>query len=192
MPEVFQMITEKIATKNKKNQGIFRTNHFPPVSSVSSLLHCILLWLVCVYSYLASTVPAIFIRASFHLILACSQLCTFSALSSTEVISHYRSYSSHSCVWTPEEPWECDCLLFKSFLPSPGWRSYWNTGISKTVLEQMAHVGHSSNWCFKGWTEMLWKWELRWEQEPPTRLLLPACVWKQRMGWWTAQQMAQI
>lgn len=38
----------------------------------------------------------------------------------------------------------------------------------------MTRIGHSSNWCFKGWTKVLWKRELRWE--PPTTAVTCLCL----------------
>lgn len=114
VPQVFQMITEIITTKTNPKQGIFRISRFPPVSSVSffpAALHPALAGL-CLHLLGIYCSSHFYFRASFHLILALSQLCTFSALSSTEVISHYRNYSSHSCARTPEELW--DVIAFSS------------------------------------------------------------------------------
>lgn len=110
-PEVLQMITELITTE-KKNQpfstcliSVFPTALHPALAGLC--LH--LLGIQCSSHF--------YFRASFHLILALSQLCTFSALSSTEVISHYRSYFSHSCARTPEELWDVIAFFSKASYP---------------------------------------------------------------------------
>lgn len=100
MPEVFQMITE-IRTTKQKNARDFQDQPFStcPINVFPTALHPALAGL-CLHLLGIHCSSHFYFRAAFHLILALSQLCTFSALSSTEVINHYRSYSSHSCTQT--------------------------------------------------------------------------------------------
>lgn len=113
MPEVFQVITEIITTKKKKKSRDSQDQPFSThlISVFPTALHPALADL-CLHLLGIHCSSHFYFRASFHLILALSQLCTFSALGSTEVISHYRSYSSHSCAQTPEELW--DVIAFSS------------------------------------------------------------------------------
>lgn len=87
----------------KKKSGDFQDQPFSTclISVFPTALHPALVGL-CLHLLGIHCSSHFYFRASFHLILALSQLCTFSALSSTEVISHYRSCSSHSCAWAPK------------------------------------------------------------------------------------------
>lgn len=111
MPEVFQMIVEIIITKKIRD-----FQDWPSATCLVTVfptaLH--LAWAgLCVYLFGIQCSSHFYFRASFHLILALSQLCTFLVLSSSEVISHYRSYSSHSYTQTPEELWDVIALFGK-------------------------------------------------------------------------------
>jgi len=113
-PAVFQMIMQIIITKKIKRFSGLTTCL---VTGFPAALHPAEAGL-CVYLFGIQCSSHFYFRASFHLMLALSQLCTFLVVRSSEVIGHYRSYSSHSCPRTPEELWDVITLFGKLHIQS--------------------------------------------------------------------------
>lgn len=98
LPEMFQTIMGTMITHTKRSVFHLTTSCLPSHSASRSG------WFLC--SCLAPSAQPFYFRAPFHLVLACSQLCTFWVWSSNEVISCCRSCSPRTCTWVPGGVWD--------------------------------------------------------------------------------------
>lgn len=162
-PEVFRTIMGNAITRTQRFVFHLTASCLPSLSASRSG------WFLC--SCLAPSVQPFYFRAPFHLMLACSQLCTFWLRSSSEVISCCRSCSPLARTWVPWGGLRPDCWLWKVLYPGlaeeiTGVQTF---TLGNTIMLQL----DLSKWkqkCFGS------AWKLEASTRPPAMLHpLPVC-----------------